>query len=57
MAFTGDHDDEVIIPVPYWVSFKDIVQYAGGKCVHVDTDEANGFQLDRHQAVHCLPAL
>jgi len=41
-----DHGDEVIIPVPYWVSFKDIVQYAGGKCVYVDTDEANGFQLD-----------
>src|SRR5207302_885651 len=41
-----DHGDEVIIPVPYWVSFKDIVQYAGGKCVYVDTDEAGGFQLD-----------
>jgi aspartate aminotransferase len=41
-----DHGDEVIIPVPYWVSFKDIVQYAGGKCVYVDTDEASGFQLD-----------
>ncbi len=41
-----DHGDEVIIPVPYWVSFKDIVQYAGGKCVYVDTEESNGFQLD-----------
>src|SRR6266403_2978344 len=41
-----DHGDEVIIPLPYWVSFKDIVQYAGGKCVYVETDEANGFQLD-----------
>ena len=26
-----DHGDEVILPVPYWVSFKDIVRYAGGK--------------------------
>src|SRR5438067_11273839 len=26
-----NHHDEVIIPVPYWVSFKDIVRYAGGK--------------------------
>jgi hypothetical protein len=25
-----DHGDEVILPVPYWVSFKDIVRYAGG---------------------------
>src|ERR1700723_1267660 len=23
-----DHGDEVILPVPYWVSYKDIVQYA-----------------------------
>ncbi|MBZ5522663.1 MAG: pyridoxal phosphate-dependent aminotransferase [Acidobacteriia bacterium] len=40
-----DHGDEVIVPVPYWVSFKDIVEYAGAKCVYVDTDEAAGFQL------------
>ncbi len=40
-----DHGDEVIIPVPYWVSFKDIVQYAGGVCVYLPTDEAAGFQL------------
>src|ERR1019366_3611675 len=25
--------DEVIIPVPYWVTYKDVVNYAGGKCV------------------------
>ncbi len=25
-----DHGDEVILPVPYWVSFKDIEHYAGG---------------------------
>lgn len=40
-----DHGDEVIIPVPYWVSFKDIVEYAGGKCVYVQTDEEQGFSL------------
>ncbi|MCU1309228.1 MAG: L-aspartate aminotransferase apoenzyme [Candidatus Angelobacter sp.] len=40
-----DHGDEVIIPVPYWVSFKDIVQYAGGTCVYVETEEEKGFQL------------
>ena len=32
--------DEVVIPVPYWVTYKDVVNYAGGKCVFVDTDEA-----------------
>jgi aspartate aminotransferase len=35
--------DEVVIPVPYWVTYKDVVNYAGGKCVFVDSDEANGF--------------
>src|SRR5207302_1434210 len=40
-----DHGDEVIIPVPYWVSFKDIVQYAGGKCVYVETEESRGFEM------------
>src|SRR5436853_6192208 len=28
-----DHGDEVILPVPYWVSFKDIVCYSGRNCV------------------------
>src|SRR6266478_3624430 len=35
--------DEVVIPVPYWVTYKDVVNYAGGKCVFVDGDEAQGF--------------
>src|SRR6516164_5285988 len=40
-----DHGDEVILPVPYWVSFKDIVEYAGGKCVYVNSSEAENFRL------------
>src|SRR5689334_8050020 len=40
-----DHGDEVILPVPYWVSFKDIIQYGGGVPVYVETDESRGFQL------------
>src|SRR5215470_10270942 len=40
-----DHGDEVILPVPYWVSFKDIVRYAGGKCVLLQSDEENGFRV------------
>ena len=38
-----DAGDEVIIPVPYWVTYKDVVNYAGAKCVFVETDEASGF--------------
>ena len=40
-----DHGDEVILPVPYWVSFKDIVRYAGGNCVLLETDENDGFRV------------
>jgi aspartate aminotransferase len=39
------HGDEVIIPVPYWVTYKDVVNYAGGKCVFVESDEASGFSF------------
>jgi aspartate aminotransferase len=35
--------DEVVIPVPYWVTYQDVVNYAGGKCVFVNTDEDRGF--------------
>ncbi|MFB3915778.1 MAG: pyridoxal phosphate-dependent aminotransferase [Terriglobales bacterium] len=40
-----EHGDEVILPVPYWVSFKDMIQYCGGMPVFVRTDEADGFAL------------
>jgi aspartate aminotransferase len=37
--------DEVIIPTPYWVSFRDITSYAGATPVFVNTQEADGFRL------------
>jgi aspartate aminotransferase len=40
-----DHGDEVILPVPYWVSFKDIVRYAGGECVLLHSEESTGFRV------------
>ncbi|MBO0911013.1 MAG: aminotransferase class I/II-fold pyridoxal phosphate-dependent enzyme, partial [Acidobacteria bacterium] len=45
MQVLVDHGDEVILPVPYWVSFKDIVRYAGGKCVLLPSDEGQGFPV------------
>ena len=47
MQVLVDHGDEVILPVPYWVSFKDIVRYAGGNCVLLKADEAQRFPRDR----------
>jgi aspartate aminotransferase len=38
-----DPGDEVVIPTPCWMTFKDAAQYAGAKCVLVDTGEENGF--------------
>ncbi len=40
-----DHGDEVIIPVPYWVSYKDIVEFVGGVPVFVQTAEADNFRV------------
>jgi aspartate aminotransferase len=40
-----DHGDEVILPVPYWVSYKDIIQYAGGKVVYIQTAESENFRV------------
>lgn len=37
--------DEVIIPAPYWVSYPDIVEIAGGTPVLVPTQAANDFKL------------
>ena len=47
---TINHDDEVVLPVPYWVSFMDIVNYAGGKVVLLETSESENFAV-RAEAV------
>jgi aspartate aminotransferase len=49
-----DPGDEAIISVPYWVTYKDVVNYAGGKCVFVDTDESQGFRLDAKMVERAL---
>lgn len=45
MAALLEPGDEVVLPVPYWVTFYDVVNYHGGSCVRVETDEADGFRL------------
>jgi aspartate aminotransferase len=37
--------DEVIVPAPYYVSYPDMIQLAGGKPVAVDCAESTGFKL------------
>ncbi|MGH9404548.1 MAG: pyridoxal phosphate-dependent aminotransferase [Terriglobia bacterium] len=53
VAASINHGDEVILPVPYWVSFLDIVNYAGGKVVLLETEESDGFTV-RAEAVEKL---
>ena len=44
-----DEGDEVIIPVPYWVSYPEMVRLAGGTPVHVDTGIEQGFKMTPEQ--------
>ncbi len=40
-----DEGDEVIIPAPYWVTYPELVKYAGGVPVIVEANERNEFKL------------
>lgn len=40
-----DPGDEVIVPSPYWLSYRDMVQLAQGRFVGVPTVEAEGFTM------------
>ena len=41
-----DHDQEVIIPLPYWVSYSEMVNFAGGKSVFIPSKFEDGFAID-----------
>ena len=41
--------DEVIIPTPYWVSYREIAKVAGGKCVYVPAKLENDFKITAEQ--------
>lgn len=42
---TLDVGDEVIIPTPYWTSYRDIVAMADGTTVEISCDGSEGFKL------------
>jgi len=44
-----DKGDEVIIPAPYLVTYPELVKYASGKPVILDTDESSGFKITPEQ--------
>jgi aspartate aminotransferase len=41
--------DEIIIPAPYWVSYPEIIRYAGAQPVIIDTKEDNEFKITSDQ--------
>ncbi|MDH5159910.1 pyridoxal phosphate-dependent aminotransferase [Heyndrickxia oleronia] len=41
--------DEVIIPIPYWVSYPEQVKLAGGEPVYINGKEANQFKITADQ--------
>ncbi len=42
---TLNHGEEVVLPVPYWVSYLDIIHYAGGRAVLLETKEEENFAI------------
>lgn len=49
-----NEDDEVIIPIPYWVSYPEQVKLAGGVPVYVEGLETNQFKITPDQLVNAI---
>ena len=49
LCATVDAGDEVIIPAPYWVSYPDIVAYAGGTPVFIAAGAGQGYKISPEQ--------
>ena len=48
--------DEVIIPAPYWVTYPELVKYAGAIPVAIDTNEIAGFKITADQLSDAITA-
>ncbi len=46
---TLDPGDEVLIPAPWWVSYPEIVRFAGADVVPLDTTAAGGYRISPEQ--------
>lgn len=46
---TLDPGDEVLIPAPWWVSYPEIVRFAGASVVPIPTTAAGGFRITAEQ--------
>ena len=48
--------DEVLLPAPYWVSFPDIIKYAGGTPVIIPTHPQDGFSAKASEIEKAITA-
>jgi aspartate aminotransferase len=44
-----EENDEVIIPIPYWVTYPELVTYSGGKNVFIETNDSTNFKITPKQ--------
>ena len=51
-----EEGDEIIVPAPYWVSYPDIIRYAGAKPVIINTLSANEFKITPDQISSAVTA-
>jgi len=49
-----DEGDEVIIPAPYWVTYPELVKYASGVSVIIDTNDESGFKITPEQLKNAI---
>ncbi len=49
-----DEGDEVIIPIPYWVSYPEQVKLAGGVPVYVEGKEENEYKITAEQLAEAI---
>ncbi|MBO9621965.1 MAG: pyridoxal phosphate-dependent aminotransferase [Sphingomonas sp.] len=53
---TIDAGDEVIVPAPYWVSYPDVVEFAGGKPVFVAAGADQAYKIKPEQLEAAITA-
>ncbi|MGK2910359.1 MAG: pyridoxal phosphate-dependent aminotransferase [Sphingobium sp.] len=56
LVATLDVGDEVIIPAPYWVSYPDIVNYAGGTPVIIEGPASQNYKITAEQLEAAITA-
>lgn len=49
-----DPGDEVILPTPYWVSYKEMVKLAEAEAVYVEADAERGYRFDAESLAAAL---